>query len=385
MLVKTAYDTYRKLTLLGVHSRFDVCSLWEDYEANLVIPGVYHAKTSRGSVPILKVLFTNHCERNCNYCANRRDRDVEERISFGVEELVRLTLDLYRKGYIRGIFLSSGTGASSLETFERMGEVARRLRRRGFCGYIHLKVLPGVPLELARSFAPFVNRFSYNLEAPSPDLLRVLSTDKSFSYGIGLLSALGGTTQFVVDYGSDGDGDYLRMVRCLYERGIKRVYFKAFVPIKETPMEGMPPGSRLREHRLYQASFLIRDYGFSPEDLLFEGRLPLGVDPKTFWAERHPEFFPVDLARADYRSLLRVPGIGPKTARKIIRLRSSGELGADGLLKLLPKRAIPYVIYRGRRIPGHGDTLRVLPLFFETGPLHLPDSEGGRERGEGHP
>ena len=373
MLVREVPDTYRKLCILGVHARFDVCSLWEDSDANAPIPGIYYAKTRKGRFPLLKVLFTNFCERNCLYCSNRKDRDGGPRLSFMVEELVGVTLELYLKGYIRGIFLSSATGQSPVETFLRMCEVAKRLRKRGFRGYIHLKVLPGVPFEIVEDVRGTVDRLSYNLEAPTSRLLRALSGDKSLGYGLKVLSRFGGSTQFVVDYGGDSDRDYLLMTQRLYGMGVKRVYFKAFVPVRGTPMEHLPPGSLQREHRLYQASFLMRDYGFSAEELL-DGRETLeGRDVKLSWAIRHPERFPVDLARASYGELLRVPGIGPRTARRIVELRRRGELSAEGLKKLLPcfKKTAKFALFNGRRLAEDGDKLPMLPLFSQAGAFRL--------------
>ncbi len=362
------FDTYAKLTILGVHSRFDVCSLWEDHESNAVIPGIYHAATPKGRIPILKVLFTNICYKNCNYCANRRDRDREHRLSFEVEELVRITEQLYQKGLIKGLFLSSGTGESSTETFIKMGEVARLLRKRGFKGYIHLKVLPGVPLDAVSFYARYANRLSCNLEAPSERALRILSREKALAYHLKVLSKFGGTTQFVVDYGEEEDESYLRLMKRLFKVGVKRIYFKAFIPIKETPMENTPPGRKAREHSLYQASMLIQKYGFSPEELLEGKRLPEG-DLKLWWAERHPEMFPVEVKRASFEELIRVPGIGPKTARKILRLRRKGELSVEGLKKVLFcfNKSCRFLTFNGRRIVEDADTLRMLPLFSQAG------------------
>ena len=369
MLVKVSPDVWTKLSVLGVHARYDVCSLWSDDELNACFPGIYYASTGRGRVPILKVLFTNICYRNCRYCANRKDRDRVRRLSFEVDELVKITLTLYRRGLIKGIFLSSGTGEWAAETFVRMGEVAKRLRERGFEGYVHLKVLPGVSLDTVDFYRRFADRISYNLEAPDNDSLKVLAEDKSLTYGLKVLSTFGGTTQFVVDYGRDSDSSYLLLMERLFKIGVKRVYFKAFVPVIDTPMESVPAGRRLREKRLYEASFLLQKYGFSAKELLFEGRLPLDRDVKSAWAQRHPEFFPVDVASASYGELLRVPGIGPKTAKKIVELRKRGELDQEGLKKLLPsiRRSSAYILFRGRRICRDGDTCPVLPLFSEAG------------------
>ncbi len=379
MLVRIAPDSYVKLSVLGVHSRFDVCSMWDARDANACIPGIYHASTPRGRVPILKVLFTNVCSRSCRYCVNRGGSDAVRRMSFEVGELVRVTMELYGKGLVRGIFLSSGVGEDPVETFMRMAEVARRLRKRGFSGYIHLKVLPGVPLDAVEQVAPLVNRLSYNLEAPTAEVLSLLSPEKSLSFGLEVLRRFGGSTQFVVDHGADGDAEYLAAVERLLALGVKRVYFKAFVPVRGTPMESLPPGRPLREARLYQAFFLIRDYGFRGGELLEGDGLPLGVDPKMGWAKRHPEFFPVEVTTADYGELLRVPGIGPRTARRIVALRASGGLSREGLKKLLPsfKKSAGFLTYKGRRLSSDGYTSGVLPLFSEAGAFGVRGAGGG--------
>lgn len=282
---------------------------------------------------------------------------------------MRVTQQLYSKGYIRGLFLSSGTGPSSVETFIKMGEVAKRLKKRGFKGYIHLKVLPYVPLDIVDYYARYASRVSYNLEAPSEDILQVLSKDKSLKYGFKVLSRFKGSTQFVVDYGVDRDKEYLIAMKRLFELGVKRVYFKAFVPIKDTPMEVLRPGSKSREHHLYQASFLVQRYGFSPEDLLEGDSLPETSDLKLYWAMKNREFFPVEITKASYEDLLKVPGIGPRTAKRILRFLRRNELTEEGLKKLLPsvRKSLPFILFRGRRIWEDGDTFSMLPLFSETG------------------
>ena len=374
MLVKLSFDTYRKLCVLGVHSKFDVCAMWEGYEGNLSVPGIYHAASPSGKIPLLKVLFTNRCERNCGYCSNRKDRDRVERVSFDVFELVRATEELYEKGFIKGLFLSSGVGNNAEETFVKMGEVAKILRHRGFRGYIHLKVLPGVPLDAIAYYQKFASRMSFNLEAPSTSGLEMLMAEKSLWYGLKVLSKIKGTTQFVVDYGTDSDVDYLKLMAKLFSMGVCRVYFKAFVPISHTPMEHLPEGSRIREKRLYEASFLIQRYGFFWKELLDGDRLPLNIDVKTGWALRNPHLFPVDLAIADYRTLIRVPGIGPKTARRILNLRRKGELDSEGLRKILPsfRKTAGFAVFKGRRLTADGDKFPMLPLFSETGYQYMP-------------
>ncbi len=371
MLVRKNPDTWEKLTILGVHSKYDVCSRWEESERNTSIPGIYFANTSSGKIPLLKVLFTNICFYNCNYCSNRAGRDKVKRVSFEIIELVKLTEMLFSKGFIKGIFLSSGIGYSSSETFIKMGEVARSLRRRGFKGYIHLKILPHVDLEIVKFYSRFANRVSYNLEAPRANLLYHLTKDKDFNYAITLLKKLGSfTTQFIVDYQKDKDIDYLETVEKLSFWGLKRAYFKAFEPVVDTPFENLVPGRKLREYRLYQAEYLIRIYGFKSKDLVKEnGNMDLTVDPKEFWAEKNPDFFPVDLMFADYTNLIKVPGIGPKTARKIIALRKKGELNRWGLRELLPfySKSVRYITFKGKRLEDeNGDTFRMLPLFSKT-------------------
>ncbi|NPA15628.1 MAG: hypothetical protein GXO44_03650 [Deferribacteres bacterium] len=372
MLVKKAVDIWEKLVILGVHAKYDVCSRWDESEINVGIPGIYFARTPSGKFPLLKVLFTNVCFYDCNYCSNRAGRDRVKRVSFDVFELVRITEKLFAKGAIKGIFLSSGVGCSPEETFVRMGEVVRLLRKRGFRGYIHLKVLPGVGFDAVKFYSRFASRLSYNLEAPSGALLSHLTGNKDFNYAVSLLKKLSSfTTQFIVDYRKDRDIDYLKTVEMLSSWGLKRAYFKAFEPIPDTPFEGLPPGRRLREHRLYQAEYLIRGYGFKGEELVkADGNMDLKLDPKEFWARKNPEVFPVDLARSDFEELIKVPGIGPKTAKRIISLRRKGELDRWSVRKVLPfySKSVKYITFKGKRLEDEdGDSLRMLPLFSQAG------------------
>ncbi len=322
---------FEKLRILGQASSYDVCAYPSADRPDIVFPGIYHAWASGKKVPLLKVLFTNHCSLNCRYCAFSSLTD-SPRCTFEVEELVRLFMLMWRRGLVQGLFLSSAIPVHPDDTMEKMVSVARRLRyREGFKGYIHLKILPGTSRDLVMQAIPLATRLSINMEMPREDLLREVAPSKSLrSDVLPILPLLEGgfTTQFVVDLGPERDLELLKAVDVLVKRyTLKRAYFQAFRPITGTPLGNRPPGSKERQLRLYQGEFLVRRYGFSPEELVdHEGNLPKRIDPKTYWAKRHPHFFPLDLKGATYHELLRVPGIGPQLARRLVALQRKGEL-----------------------------------------------------------
>ncbi|MEK6711326.1 MAG: radical SAM protein [Nitrospinota bacterium] len=340
-------------------------------------PGVFPVVLSQGRVmPLLSTLMTNACSYGCAYCPLRASRDVP-RYAFSPEELAGAFMSLRRAGRAEGLFLTSGVPGSGVTGVDRMIAVAELLRgRHGFKGYIHLKMLPRAGAAQLERAAQLATRLSVNLEAATEPGLRALAPEKEL--GADLLPALrriggiarelraegrpggpleaGVTTQFIVGAGGESDATVLRASHALQREGLLRhAHFSAFVPVAETPMEGLPAQPKLREHRLYQAEHLLREYRFPFEDLPLGGRgdLPLEEDPKLAWARRHPEFFPVELATAVYEALLRVPGVGPAWARRLVEARRKVHLrGFEDLARLGPLRrsAAGWLTLRGKRL-----------------------------------
>ncbi len=357
---------------------------------------IYHAKVPGGTMPLLKTLLTNACIKNCAYCpiAAYCDHRV---VSFKPDEMARLFMAMHKAGMVNGLFLSSGIVRDPDTTQELLNDTAKILRTRyGFRGYIHLKVMPGASAEAIKEAAKWANRISVNAEAPNEQRLKTIAPDKSFRgemlptlqriaevitqkrmewlerqgvvqrIGRGWLAdlddlvsvstppILSSTTQFVVGAAGESDKELLQTVAQFYRQfQLGRAYFSAFRPICGTKMEDAPAETPVREHRLYQADFLLRHYNFELEELPFDeqGNLPRDVDPKLAWALRHPERFPVEVMRAEREELLRVPGIGPETAEKIVKARKEGTLlTAEDLQRLgvRLKRAAPFLTLRGK-------------------------------------
>jgi len=336
------------------------------------LAGAIHNAVMPGGkrIALLKTLLTSACERDCRYCAFRQGRDFR-RATFSPDELARLFMQLNRKGIAEGIFLSSGVAGGGPRTEDRLIATAEILRRRyQFCGYVHLKIMPGAERDQVLEAMRLADRVSVNLEAPNTERLRALAPHKVFSEE--LLQRLrwieqirreqpgrwpSSTTQFVVGPSEESDVELLSTTEFLYQEvGLARTYFMAFTPVHDTPLENHPPTPPKREHRLYQASFLLRDYGFTAEELPFEvsGNLPLESDPKLAWARRHLTHSPVELNAASRRELLRVPGIGPKRVEEVLRARRRGKLrDLSNLCKLgiPPDRVAPFILLDGRRPP----------------------------------
>jgi putative DNA modification/repair radical SAM protein len=321
-----------------------------------------------GRTFLFKVLLSNACTNNCHYCVNRAEHHFQ-RTSFGAEELARIFLQLCARQKVGGLFLSSGVLGSSDATMERMIRVAEILRiKHRFRGYIHLKILPGASFDLVERAVQLATRVSVNLEAPNQDRLSRIAEGKSFQRDLVqrmkwardiIRSQHSGTsrsqtTQFVVGAAGESDREILVQTDCLYRQmNLARVYFSAFQPITGTPLQDRSATPPLREHRLYQADFLLRRYGFRFGDLVFDdsGDLPESADPKTVWARSHPEFFPLEVNQAEQNQLLRVPGIGPLSARRIVHKRARGRFHSLGELKGLgvwTRRAAPFLLINGR-------------------------------------
>lgn len=344
--------------------------------------GVCHSWTGDGRcVSLLKVLYSNACRKDCAYCANRVSID-QARASFSVEELVRLTIGFYRRNYIEGLFLSSGIFADPDIVMGRLIEVAKTLRERErFGGYIHLKAIPGCGNKLIEKAGLYADRLSANIELPTASSLARLAPQKSGAEILGAMRFMsqteaaskedrnrfrgrrgapppfapaGQSTQLVVGASPDDDKTIVRLAAALYGRlGLRRVYYSAFIPVPadpRLPVLRSPP--LLREHRLYQADWLLRFYGYKPEEILGEGEsnLPTDIDPKTSWALRHPEFFPVDVDKVEYYELLRVPGIGVTGAGRIISTRRESRLRPEDLprMGIAMKRARWFLSSGGR-------------------------------------
>ncbi len=324
--------------------------------------GICHSYTEDGRcVSLLKILFTNHCIYDCAYCVSRRSNDVQ-RAAFTVEDVVDLTINFYRRNYIEGLFLSSGIFKNADYTMERLVRVARVLRiQHNFNGYIHVKAIPGASPELLHEAGLYADRLSVNIEIPSEASLQKVAPEKNYSDIITPMNYLRGekekyadekphikstplfmpagqSTQLIVGASPENDRHILKLASSLYQtQKLKRVYYSGYVPIatdNRVPDLAAPP--LVRENRIYQADWLLRFYGFSVDEILDENNpdLDLEIDPKLGYALRHPDKFPVDINRADYELVLRVPGIGVKSAKKIISSRRHQQLHIDHLQKI---------------------------------------------------
>ncbi len=335
---------------------------------------VHPAQLPNGqTIKLLKTLLTSACERNCYYCPFRAGRDFR-RATFKAEEFARVFMELNRKGIAEGTFLSSGIAGGGILTQDRLLECAEMLRfKYGFRGYIHLKLMPGAEKAQVERAMQLADRVSINLEAPTTERLARLAPQKIFLEELfrplqwveqirqSQPPYLGWngrwpstTTQFVVGGSDESDLELLTTTAWLHRNvRLKRAYFSAFKPVPDTPLENKPATHPLREHRLYQASFLLRDYGFDLEELPFanDGNLPLSVDPKLAWAQNNLAENPLEVNCAEKGDLLRVPGIGHKGAEAILRARRQKRLRDLSALKklgILTERAAPYLLLDGR-------------------------------------
>ena len=383
-------DVEEKLKVLGGAARYDVsCSSSgvrrpgrKGRLGDCASTGVCHSWSDDGRcISLLKVLFSNHCIYDCAYCANRASVS-RSRASFTPDELADLTMDFYRRNYIEGLFLSSAVWVSPDYTMERLLLTACKLRQeKGFNGYIHLKAIPGASPELIRLAGIHADRMSVNIELPTEKSLRLLAPDKSKEDILGPMGDVaehiscnreerkrfrkapafvpaGQSTQLIVGATPENDLRIMRLAEGLYGRyGLKRVYYSAFMPVSEDPrlpcLEAPP---LLREHRLYQADWLLRHYHFTSGEILDEEHPQLDeeLDPKSGWALRNPQFFPVEVNRADYEALLRVPGLGVKSAKRILYARRIHSLDFDALRKIgvVLKRARYFITCGGRYYSG---------------------------------
>ncbi|QHL90582.1 putative DNA modification/repair radical SAM protein [Sphingomonas changnyeongensis] len=337
--------------------------------------GICHAYAPDGRcISLLKILLTNSCIFDCHYCINRKSSNVR-RARFTAREVVDLTISFYKRNYIEGLFLSSGIIASSDYTMEQLVEVARSLREdHDFRGYIHLKTIPDADPELVRQAGLYADRLSINVELPTEGGLKRLAPEKSSVRIEGAMADVAGhiaeardarrfrhaprmapggqSTQMIIGADSATDGDVIRRASGLYRRhGLRRVYYSAFSPIPDAsavlPLRRPP---LMREHRLYQSDWLMRFYGFAPDEMVdaadASGMLPLDIDPKLAWALKHRASFPVDVNRAPRELLLRVPGLGVKAVGAILSARRWRRLRLDdiGRLTVSVARVRPFLV-----------------------------------------
>lgn len=379
--------TMQKLEILTDAAKYDVACTSSGIDrsgdgtgmGNTKLAGICHSFSSDGRcISLLKILFTNECIFDCRYCRNRRANDIP-RATFTPDEICELTMQFYRRNYIEGLFLSSGILISPSYTMELICQVVVRLRTQyHFQGYIHVKAIPGADADLVHRTGLYADRMSINLELPTAEGLRMLAPNKNrkkILTPMRMIQALreenqnelmlyrhapkfvpaGQSTQMIIGATPENDYQILSVAEGLYQKfGLKRVFYSAFVRVNDDAMLPALPGGPplLREHRLYQADFLLRYYGFLAAELLSEERPHFNIllDPKCDWAVRHLEQFPVEINRADYRTLLRVPGIGVKSARRIIGARKSASLGFDDLKKIgvVLKRALYFITCGGK-------------------------------------
>jgi len=345
---------------------------------NAAINGICHSWSADGRcISLLKILMTNYCIYDCKYCINRKDNDIERAI-LSPDEIVKLTINFYRRNYIEGLFLSSGIIKSADYTMELMIAIAKKLRlEEKFNGYIHMKVIPGASRQLINEIGLYVDRVSVNIEFAENTALKLLAPDKKptdISTSMGLIRKnmienaedkkifkstpsfipAGQTTQMII--GASGESDYAILARSenLYKNfDLKRVYYSGYVPVNKSGIlvsteQAVP---MIREHRLYQADWLLRFYDFKADEILDEKDPfvdPL-LDPKTNWAIKNSHFFPIEINKASYKDLLRVPGIGVTSAKRIVMTRKYSTIRYEHLKKLgiVIKRAKYFIVVNG--------------------------------------
>lgn len=341
---------------------------------NASVGGICHSFTPDGRcISLLKILMSNACLYDCEYCPNRRSADVP-RASITPDEICELTINFYKRNYIEGLFLSSAVFESPNRTMELLTDTVIKLRKvYNFNGYIHLKGIPHADDALIMRAARFVDRMSFNVELPSEKSLKLLAPQKTKDSLLLPMKKLseaicydkenkvknshrvipaGQTTQMIVGASPESDGQILRLTEALYRRmGLKRVYYSSYIPVVQSSKLPQVGAGLLREHRLYQADWLIRFYGFGVDEICDEGEnLSMELDPKCAWALRHMELFPVEINTAPLESLLRVPGIGARGAYRITEARKYTSLDFDNLAKMriILKRAKHFITCKGK-------------------------------------
>lgn len=387
MIIQENIGILDKLKILSDAAKYDVACTSSGIKrkgsgtgiGNCAEAGICHSFSADGRcISLLKILLTNECVYDCKYCINRCSNDVP-RASFTPEEVCQLTLAFYRRNYIEGLFLSSGVLQNPNYTMELLYQTLYLLRTKyHFEGYIHVKAIPGASPVLIEKTGYLADRMSVNLELPTAEGLRKLAPHKSRRTILAPMRQIqtmrqenqydltvyrqssrfvpaGQSTQMIIGATSENDLQIISVAESLYQKfQIKRVFYSAFVQVNEdAALPALPGGPPLlREHRLYQADWLMRFYGFEASELLSEKRPNFNIflDPKSDWAIGHLEQFPVEVTTADYHTLLRVPGIGVKSAKRIVKARRYGTLSFDGLKKMgvVLKRAVYFITCGGR-------------------------------------
>ena len=359
---------------------------------NASFGGICHSFTPDGRcVSLLKILMSNECIYNCEYCPNRADADVP-RAHMTPEEICELTINFYKRNYIEGLFLSSAVFGNPDRTMETLVRTAELLRGQyNFNGYIHLKGIPYANEGLCMRAAKLVDRMSYNIELPSERSLKLLAPQKTRESLIAPMKRLhlatvydrenkvrremraipaGQTTQMIIGASPESDGRILKLTEALYRNmGLKRVYYSSYIPVVRSPKLPEKGTGLLREHRLYQADWLLRFYGFTVDELCGEdSNLAEEYDPKCAWALRNLHLFPVEINRAPLEMLLRVPGIGARGAYRIMRARRYARLNFDNLkkMRIILKRARHFITCDGKFYGADGeDTIRASLMLCE--------------------
>ncbi len=385
---------YERLKILTESAKYDVsCSSsgssrknTKDGIGNASVCGICHSFTEDGRcISLLKILMTNKCSYDCQYCVNRRSNDVP-RAEATPDEICELVMNFYMRNMIEGLFLSSAVCVSPDNTMQKLTETVYKLRKLyKFNGYIHLKGIPSADRNLIIKAGELADRMSFNVELPSESSLKLLAPQKTKNGIFEPMSFMsdeykqaktlrydkflpaGQTTQMIVGASPESDGKIVRLAQGLYGKfALKRVYYSSYIPTNYTnPNLPVTGAGLLREHRLYQADWLLRFYGFKAEEILDENEnLSENFDPKCHWALKHPEFFPVEINSAPPEVLVRVPGIGFKSATKIVKARKYGSLKFEDLFKMrvVMKRAASFITCRGKFFGTENQDKRVLLL-----------------------
>lgn len=399
-----------KLRILSDAAKYDVsCSSsgsnrknTKDGIGNANKCGICHSWSADGRcISLLKILMTNYCIYDCAYCINRKSNDVE-RACFSPEEIINLTMNFYRRNYIEGLFLSSGILKNADYTMERLIDIAKKLRlRENFNGYIHMKVIPGASKELIYELGKYVDRVSVNIELPKKSSLKILAPDKKENEIINSMGQIlnrqfereheikhirkvplfvpaGQTTQMIVGAGGENDYTIINKSEQLYNNlKLKRVYYSAYVPVNRTGvLANVNQASSLREHRIYQADWLMRYYKFKASELLNEKNPYFDeyLDPKANWAINNWENFPIEINKASYEMLLRVPGIGVLSAKRIVETRRLGKIKYEHLKKIgvVLKRAKYFIIVDGEYYGFRKDSPEIVKNILVQGEKPKP-------------
>ena len=393
-------ELIEKLEILGAAAKFDASCSSSGSDRKGTFggigsghkSGICHSWSADGRcISLLKVLFTNYCINDCAYCINRRSNDVK-RVAFTVDELVSLTMNFYKRNYIEGLFLSSGIVKNADYTMEKLIAVAKKLRtEENFNGYIHLKVIPGASDILIKEAGLYADRVSVNIELPSEKSLKLLTEksrdsiikpmgeicgdivenreERKKTKKLPVFAPAGQTTQLIVGATPESDFKIVKLTEAFYKKfSMKRVYYSAFVPVNSDnrlPVVSTPPLDR--EHRLYQADWLMRFYGFQADEIVTDENpfLSNEVDPKAVWAMRNMHLFPLEVNTAAFEMILRVPGIGRQSAVRIVSARRNGSLDFDDLKRIgvVLKRARYFITCKGKMRP---ETLLSEKTVFEA-------------------